>query len=81
MVCAGSRTTVLEGSKESRVQFSLHLPRFDIFPPFSCHTISIVNFGTGNINMPVSQENFNKLGRYLENGHQLVRGIKAIAEE
>ena len=31
--------------------------------------------------MPISQENFNKLGRYLENGHNLVRGIKAIAED
>ncbi|MDO8863259.1 AAA family ATPase [Haliea sp. E1-2-M8] len=31
--------------------------------------------------MPISQENFNKLGRYLETGHQLIRGIKTIAED
>lgn len=31
--------------------------------------------------MPISQENFNKLGRYLDNGHELIKGIKAIAED
>lgn len=31
--------------------------------------------------MPINQENFNKLGRYLENGHNLIRSIKTIAED